>query len=150
VHTFPSSHIGGGPPTHAPAAQVSSVVQASPSLQALVLFTFLHPEAGSHESSVQPLPSSQFGGTPPTQDPPEHASLVVQAFPSLHGLVLLVNTQTPPWQESVVHPLLSLHWLLWLHSMQPGMGVPTHVPPEHTSPLVQAWPSLQGLELLAF
>jgi hypothetical protein len=109
VHTFPSSHIGGGPPTHAPAEQVSSVVQASPSLQALVLFTFLHPKAGLHESSVQPLSSSQFGGTPPTQDPPEHASLVVQAFPSSHGAALFVNTQTPLGQESSVHGLPSLH-----------------------------------------
>jgi hypothetical protein len=100
------------------------------------------------ESSVQPLPSSQLGGGPPTHIPPEQTSPVVQALPSLHGAALFVNTQTPLGQELSVHGLKSSHWLLWLHSMQPGMGVPAQIPPEHTSPLVQAWPSLHKLVLL--
>jgi hypothetical protein len=58
---------------------------------------------------VQPLPSSQFGGTPPTHAPPEQTSPEVHALPSLHNAVLLVNTQTPPWHESLVHTLPSLH-----------------------------------------
>ena len=32
--------------------------------------------------------------------------------------------------------------------MQPGIGVPPQTPPEQTSPLVHAWPSLHALELL--
>jgi hypothetical protein len=149
VQTLPSSQFGGAPPRQEPPEHVSAVVQAFPSSQALVLFTFLHPVAGLQESSVQPLPSWQLGGGPPTHTPPEQTSPVVHAFPSLQGLVLLVNTQTPPWHECVVQTFPSLHWLLWLHSMQPGMGVPTHVPPEQTSPLVHACPSLQELVLLA-
>jgi hypothetical protein len=148
VQTFPSSHAGGGPPTHAPAVQVSLVVHVFPSLQAAVLLKCTQPLFGLHESSVQTLPSLQLGGGPPTHEPKAQVSLVVHAFPSSHGTALLVNTHTPPWQESSVHGLKSLHWLLWLHSMQPGMGVPTHVPLEQTSPLVHGCPSLHELVLL--
>jgi hypothetical protein len=148
VQTLPSSQFGGAPPRQEPPEHVSAVVQAFPSSQALVLFTFLQPIAGLQESSVQPLLSSQSGGGPPTHTPPEQTSPVVHAFPSLQRLMLLANTQTPPWHESVVQAFPSSHWLLWLHSMQPGMGVPTHVSPEQTSPLVQGWPSLQELVLL--
>ena len=138
VHTLPSLHTGAAPPTHAPLEQASFVVQALPSLQAATLSTFSQPVAGLQKSSVQTLPSLQLGGGPPTHEPKAQVSLVVHALPSLHVTVLLANTQTPLWQESVVHTLLSLHWLAWLHSMQPGIGVPTHVPPEQTSPLVHA------------
>jgi hypothetical protein len=41
-------------------------------------------------SVVQRLPSLQTTGVPAWQLPPLHASPVVQAFPSLHGLVLFV------------------------------------------------------------
>jgi hypothetical protein len=136
VQTLPSLHTGGGPPTQFPSEQVSFVVQALPSSQAAVLFMCMQPDAGLQESSVQTLPSLQLGGGPPTQVPPEQTSPVVQALPSLHVKVLLANTQTPPWHESVVHTLLSLHWLVWLHSMQPPIGVPPHVPPAQTSPVV--------------
>jgi hypothetical protein len=60
-----------------------------PSLHAAVLFACWQPVAGLHESSVHGLPSPQLGGGPPAQAPPEHASLVVQALPSLHGATLL-------------------------------------------------------------
>jgi hypothetical protein len=73
--------------------QVSFVVQELPSLQAAVLLTCLHPVAVLHESLVQTFPSSQLGGGPPTHDPPEHMSAVVQALPSLHGLELLSFVQ---------------------------------------------------------
>jgi hypothetical protein len=111
VQTLASSHTGGEPPTQVPPEQVSPVVQAFPSLQALVLFTCSQPEAGLQESSVQPLPSSHTGGGPLTQAPPEQASPVVQALPSSHGVVLGVNTQTPPSHELSVHRLPSSHWL---------------------------------------
>ena len=109
MQPLPSLQLGGAPPTQLPPEQVSLVVQALPSLQGFVLSTCAQPLAGLQLSSVQRFPSLQSGAGPPTQDPPEQVSLVVQAFPSLQGSELLVNTQIPPWQESVVQPLLSLH-----------------------------------------
>jgi peptidoglycan hydrolase-like protein with peptidoglycan-binding domain len=101
--------------------------------------SFTHPVAGLQLSIVQTLPSSQFGGGPPLQFPPPQTSPVVQAFPSLHGLVLLVWTQpVAGLQESSVQGLLSL---------QSGAGPPLQVPPPQTSPVVQAFPSSQGLVL---
>src|SRR5438876_460892 len=89
VQTLPSSQLGGAPPTQVPPLQVSPVVQAFPSLQGLELLVCVQPLAGVHPSVVQTLPSSQLGGAPPTQVPPLQVSPVVQAFPSLQGLVLL-------------------------------------------------------------
>jgi len=89
VQTLPSSQLGAGPPTHAPAEQVSAVVHGLPSSHETVLGTLEHPDAGSQVSSVQTLPSSQFGGSPPTQAPALHASPVVHASPSSHGTATL-------------------------------------------------------------
>jgi hypothetical protein len=138
VQTFPSSQFGGGPPTQDPSEHMSPVVHAFPSSHGLALLVCVQPVTELQASIVQMLPSSQFGAAPPTHEPPEHTSSVVQALPSSHADVLLVNTQMPPWHESVVHTLSSLHWLAWLHSMQPPIGVPWHEPSAHTSPLVQA------------
>jgi hypothetical protein len=82
VHTSPSLQFGGGPPTHVPLLQVSLIVQRLPSSQGSVLFVCTQPVAGSHESSVQTVPSLQLSGGPPTQLPPLQVSFVVQAFPS--------------------------------------------------------------------
>jgi hypothetical protein len=82
---LPSSQFGGAPPTHAPLLQVSFVVHALPSSHGAVLFVFTQPLTGSHESSVHTLPSSQFGGNPPTHAPLPQVSLVVQASPSSHA-----------------------------------------------------------------
>ena len=144
MHPLVSSHTGGRPPTHAPLEHVSLVVQALPSSQAATLSTCTQPVSESQESSVQTLPSLQLGAGPPTQLPPEQVSFVVQALLSLHETVLFVCVQTPDEQASVVHPLPSSHWLAWVHSVQPGMGVPQQLPPAHTSSLVQAWLSSQG------
>src|SRR6266849_2358938 len=140
VQTFPSSQLGAGPPTHAPAAQVSLVVQAFPSLQGAVLLMCTQPVAGLHESSVQTLLSLQLGAGPPTHVPPAQVSFVVQAFPSSQEAVLLV----------CVHPLAGSHAssVQTLLSLQLGAGPPTHVPPEHVSLVVQAFPSLQEAVLL--
>jgi hypothetical protein len=138
VQPLPSLHTGGGPPRQAPPEQVSLVVHAFPSLQGLELFAWMQPVAGLQESFVQLLPSLQLSGGPPVHAPPKQASPVVHAFPSLHADVLLVNTQTPAGHESFVQTLPSLHWLAWVHSMQPPIGVPAHVPPAQTSPLVHA------------
>jgi hypothetical protein len=142
VQTFASLQLSGGPDTQTPPEQVSFVVQTLPSLHGPVLFTWTQPVDGLHESSVQTLPSSQWSGFPPTQAPPEHISLVVQAFPSLHGLVLLACTQPlAGLHESSVQTLLSLQF-----SGEP----PTHEPPEHVSLLVQASPSSHGLLLFVY
>lgn len=89
VHTLPSLQFGAAPPTHDPPEHISFVVHAFPSLHALELLLFTQPVMLLHESVVHTLPSLQFGGAPPTQEPPEHVSLVVHAFPSVQELVLL-------------------------------------------------------------
>jgi hypothetical protein len=139
VQTLPSSQLGGVPPLQVPPPHVSFVVQAFPSLHGLLLFVCTQPEAGLHESFVHPLPSSQLGGTPPLHVPPPHVSLVVQAFPSLHGLLLFVCTQPDAGlHESFVHPL---------PSSQFGASPPWQLPPPHVSFVVQAFPSSHGLVL---
>ena len=101
-----------GVPPHVPPEHTSPVVQLFESLQTAVLFawaqpvagtheSFVHtlassqltaacaqPVAGTHESSVQTLASSQLRAVPGEQEPPEHTSPVVQAFPSLQEIVL--------------------------------------------------------------
>src|SRR5438034_599443 len=142
VHTFPSSQLGAGPPTHVPPLHVSFVVQASPSLHGAVLFVWTQPVAGLQLSVVHTFPSSQLGAGPPTHVPPLHVSFVVQASPSLHGAVLFVCS--PPVagsQLSVVHTF---------PSSQLGAGPPTHVPPLHVSFVVQASPSLHGAVLFVW
>ena len=118
VQTFPSLQSGGGPPTHAPPLQVSFVVQALPSLHALVLFVCLQPVAGSHASSVQGLPSSQFGATLPTHAPSAQTSTVVQALPSLQGAVLFTFSQPVAG--------LQLSSVQTFPSLQSGGAPPTH------------------------
>src|SRR5207249_3710407 len=99
--TLPSSQSRAGPPTHVPFEQASFVVHAEASSQDAVLFVCTHPLAGLHESSVQPLPSLQSGGGPPTHDPFAHVSFVVHASPSV---------QVPAWHASLcVQALASLH-----------------------------------------
>src|SRR5437870_44099 len=119
VQPLPSSQFGADPPWQVPPTHVSFVVQAFPSLHGFELFEWTQPLAGLQESSVQPLPSSQSGADPPWQEPPPHVSLVVQAFPSLHGAVLFVWTQPlAGLQESSVQPLPSLQEpvvVVWRH-----------------------------------
>jgi hypothetical protein len=139
VHGLLSSQLGADPPTHAPEAQVSLVVQAFPSSQDAVLFVCTHPDAGSHESSVQGFASSQSSAAPPTQVPPPQVSFVVQALPSSHAAVLLKCTQpVAGLQVSSVQPL---------PSSQLGAGPPWQLPPPQVSPVVQALPSSQAAVL---
>jgi hypothetical protein len=101
----------GCPDVPTPFIQASPVVQALPSLNVLVLsLVNIHPEVGLQESSVQGLLSLQTVGCPGIPTPFTQASPVVQALPSLKGLVLsLVNTQPDVGlQESSVQGLLSL------------------------------------------
>src|SRR5207302_91428 len=131
-----AGQTGGGPPTHAPPAHASAVVQALPSLHAAVLGVLTQPEAGLQLSSVQALPSLQFGAAPPTQTPPAQVSAVVQALPSLHGAVFGVFRQPPAGsQASSVQGLPSL---------QLSAGPPTQTPPAQVSAVVHGLPSLHG------
>jgi hypothetical protein len=137
-----SLQSGAGPPTHAPPEHASPVVHALPSLHETVLFVCTQPEPGSQLSSVHRLLSLQSGAGPPTQAPPEHASPVVQPFPSLHETVLFACTQPEPGSQlSSVHRLLSL---------QSVAGPGAHAPPEHVSFVVQAFPSLHGAPFALF
>lgn len=89
---------------------------------------------------MQGLLSLQLTAVPGWQLPPEQVSPVVQAFPSLHGAALFVKTHTPVagLHVSVVHTLLSLQT-----TAAPGW----QLPPEHVSPVVQAFPSLHAVPL---
>jgi len=140
VHSFPSLQLGGGPPTHEPAEQVSFVVQALPSLHITLLLVWVQPVAGLQASVVQTFPSSQLGGGPPRHEPPEQASLVVQAFPSLQGRVFGMC-----WHSESGSQVSSVHRL---PSSQLGGAPPTHSPPEQVSLVVQAFPSSHGNVLL--
>jgi len=89
---------------------------------------------------VQGLLSVQDKAAPPWQEPPEQTSFVVQLLPSLHGIELLVVTQP----ETGSHEL-SVQGLL---SVQDKAAPPWQEPPEQTSPVVQALPSLHEAVLL--
>jgi hypothetical protein len=142
VQTFPSSQLGGAPAVQAPPAHVSPTVHAFPSSQGFALFTWTHPVAGLHESSVQGLLSLQTVAAPGVQEPAAHRSPAVQAFPSSQAAVLFVWMQpVSRLQVSVVHGLLSLQF---------GPGPLLHVPPPHVSPTVQAFPSSHGFSLLTW
>jgi hypothetical protein len=108
-------------------------------LHELVLLAYWQPEAGSHESFVHTLQSSQLT-VAPWQAPPEQTSPVVQAFPSLHVTLLFVCVQ----------PVVGLHASVvqTLPSSQLSCGPPVQVPPEQVSPVVHALPSSQALLLL--
>jgi hypothetical protein len=137
VHGFVSAQFGGGPPTQVPPEQVSFVVQALLSLHAAVLLVCTHPVARLQLSSVHGFVSSQFGGGPPTQVPPEQVSFVVQAFLSSQAAWLLVYTQpVAGLQLSSVQTFPSLQ----------TMAVP-HVPLKQLFPCVQALLSSQAVEL---
>jgi hypothetical protein len=141
VHTLPSSQLI-GVPAHTPPEQTSLLVQAFPSLHTTALLVCVQPLPGSQASVVQTLPSLQSSAGPPTQAPPTQVSLVVQALPSLHELLLLVCVQPlAGLQLSSVHTLPSSQW---------GAAPPTQAPPAQVSLVVQALPSLQGLELLTW
>ena len=116
------------------------MVSGSPSSQGAVLNAVSQPLPASQLSSVHTSPSSQSGAAPPTHDPPEQVSFVVQALPSSHDAVLLLFTQPEPEsQVSVVQTL---------PSSQSGAAPPMHDPPEQTSFVVQALPSSQEAVLL--
>jgi hypothetical protein len=134
VHGFESSQSAAAPPTQLPPEQVSLLVHASPSEQGSELFAFTQPDPGVQPSSVHGLPSLQLTVGPPTQAPPEHLSAVVHWLPSSQSTVLFMWVQpAAAAQPSSVQGL---------PSSQSGAAPPTHTPPWHWSPEVQALPSL--------
>jgi hypothetical protein len=88
---------------------------------------------------VQGSPSSQLSVPEPAQRPPPQVSPKVQASPSSQELLFGANAQ----------PLLGLHESsVQTFPSSQGNGVPAwQVPPEQTSPCVQASPSVQLREL---
>jgi hypothetical protein len=96
--------------------------------------TWAQPVAGTHESVVHMLSSSQLRvPVPVTQLPPLHLSPSVQASPSSQSAVLSAWAQVPSagLQVSSVQTLSSLQLL----------ATPTHWPAEQVSLFVQALPS---------
>jgi hypothetical protein len=121
--------------------QMSPVVQGLPSSQGSELAECTQFPLPLQESVVHGLSSLQSGPTPGWQTPPPQTSPTVQALPSSQASVLLVNTQpVAGLHVSVVHTLLSLHTVA-----VPGR----QLPPEQTSPVVQAFPSLHAAVLFA-
>src|SRR5437667_352120 len=131
-----AGQVTGFAPVHAPAWQVSVRVQALPSSHAAVFGAWTQPVAAVQESSVHGLPSSQFGGGPPTHLPPAHVSPVVQALPSSQRAAFALFTQ----------PVVALQTssVQAFPSSQLGAGPPTQRPPVQVSAVVQAFPSSQG------
>src|SRR5207249_2981281 len=90
-------------------------LQGFPSEQDVPLVTAVwvqRPVAGSQESVVQALPSSQLVGVPPVQEPPWQVSLPLQGLPSPQPVPLITGVKAQPpvvvLHESLVHGLLSL------------------------------------------
>src|SRR5438876_1181443 len=168
VHTTPSSQLGVAPfrqrpvlgshvsrplqktsssqttgcPVQLPLLQVSSVVHLLLSSQGAVLGLLTHsPVPGSQLSSVQTLPSSQFGGGPPTQLPFWQASSVVQALPSLQAVPLgFAGFEHLPVAGSQVPAV----WH-WSEAAQTTGLLPVQSPLSQVSVCVQALPSLHAV-----
>jgi len=142
VQGFPSSQFAGAPPTHAPMTHASPTVQALPSSQEAVLMMCRQPAITLQTSSVQAFVSAQSGGGPPTQAPPEHASFVVHALPSLQ------RSAFGRWTQPLAGTQASS--VQTLASSQLGGGPPAHDPPVHVSFVVHPLLSVQGEVLLVW
>jgi len=95
----------------------------------------LQPVGGAQKSLVQALWSSQLSAAPLTHWPAVQLSPAVHALPSSQASVVLVCTQRPVAQASVVQGL----------SSSQTMGAPAQVPAAHESPVEQVLPSSQGV-----
>jgi hypothetical protein len=140
-----TGQVTGLPPTHAPAWQVSTVVQALPSLQVVPLGAGVWAEHTPVDVSQVPgtlqVVAVQTTGAPPVHVPrPLQMSVVVQALPSLQEVpagaggvlqVPLAGLQVPAtWQAS--------------EAVQTVAVPPTQWPaPSQWSAVVQALPSSQ-------
>jgi len=96
LQALPSLHESGVPGTQlcVERSHVSTPLQALPSLQAgspvqqPLLGVCVHPPSGAQPSTVQPMPSSQFGGLPLWQLPVSglQLSTPLQGLPSSHAV----------------------------------------------------------------
>ena len=128
-------------PAQLPALQASLLVHALLSLQLRLLLVKTQPLPGAQLSVVHKLLSVQVMPVP-AQALLLQRSLLVQALPSSQTAVLAVFTQPlTELHESLVHGLLSL---------QLSPPVLLQRPPAQVSPVVQALPSLQGVEFAVY
>src|SRR5438094_63744 len=160
-------------PVHLPASQVSALVQALPSLQAVPLGAagFEHwPVAGSHvPASWHWSEAVQVTGLLPTQLPPSQVSLCVQALLSLQAVPLaaagfehspVAGSHVPAswhWSEGVqttglapVHPSarqvsVCVHASPSVHGVSSVAVIPMQRPARQASPVVHSLPSLQAV-----
>jgi hypothetical protein len=147
-HWSSAVQVTGLPPVQAPDWQLSVWVQALPSLQVVpfaafgfeqVPFDGLQVPATWHWSCAAQVTAV------PVQVPLWQASAVVQAFPSLQvvPLVLFGFEQTP--FDGLQVPA-TWHW----SSAVQVTGIPVQAPPWQASAVVQALPSLQVVPFAAF
>lgn len=137
VQGFASSHCADDPGTQAPEEHRSPTVQALPSEHGTLLWVKTHaPDAGSQTSSVHGFPSSQLFAVPGAHAPLEHRSPNVHALPSEQGAEFGEKTHAPEFESQASS-------VQTLPSEQLFRGPGLHVPPEHSSPIVQASPSEQ-------
>jgi hypothetical protein len=134
---------GSEPPTSG--EQVAVPLHTLPSSGHFVLSGALRqPEAGTHESVVQDLPSLQLRAVPAMQPvasvpaPASHTSVPLHRFVSAQRLLTFVYTQAPVagLQESVVHECPSSQG----GGAVPGLQMPVGPPPlrSHVSTPLQA------------
>ncbi len=127
-------------PAHTPLEQTSLIVHGFPSSHAALLKTWVQPVSGLQEAVVQTLLSSGQVTGVPVQVPFEQLSFIVHALLSLHVPEFFGVCRHPVAgiQLSSVQALLSSQF----RGVVPGV----HTPSEQTSPVVQAFPSLQAAE----
>jgi hypothetical protein len=143
-HWSSTVHVFGAPGLHAPPWQVSTRVQALPSLHAdpLALAGLEQmPLVVSQVPAVwQWSDAAHVFGAPGLQAPPWQVSTRVQALPSLHAdpFALAGLEQFP---LAVSHTPGSWHWS---EAVQVFGAPALHTPAWHVSVRVQAFPSLQA------
>jgi hypothetical protein len=126
-HWSDAVHVTVLPATQLPAWQVSFFVQALPSLHVVPFAAagFEHaPLVGSQVPTTWHWSDAvQVTGLPPTQLPPWHVSVNVQALPSLH----VVPFEAVGFEHAPVDGLHVPATWHWSDAVQ-VTGVPTHVP----------------------
>jgi hypothetical protein len=103
VHEMPSLHVGGVPAWQPSVAlHVSTPSQTRWSSHTALFGVCWQPPVGSHESTVQGMPSSQLSGVPGRQMlPAPHVSIPLQTLLSLHvALVVQAMPVSQPFAGS--------------------------------------------------
>jgi hypothetical protein len=139
VQALPSSQVTVLPAAQAPAWQASPCVQALLSVHSVpsAAVTCWHtPVAGSHESSVQALPSAHWFGWY------RHWPFAALHESSVQGLPSLQVTGDPPTHDPVWQASPCVHRLLSLHVVPFASGVYWHPDPAAHASCVQGLPSL--------